>query len=265
MHACLRWTGCAWELKDLASTNGTYHNGQRLSRHEPRTLSAGDWVAFGDGTLAWQVIDATAPSAMVIAVDSGVAEYPEDGVLALPSPVQPVVTLFANADGCWFIETAQGTERLVDQQVLEVGGRSWRFCAPAAFSATDFVARPEGPLLLAQLDVGLRVSGDEDHVEIILSRNGQQRLLKSRACHYLLLTLERQRQRKGIADEWGWMETDDICRLLHIDEQQLSTDIFRLRQQFARAGVTDYANIIERRTRPSKIRIGSTRVSVERG
>jgi len=45
LHAELRLAGRAWTLRDLGSTNGTFVNGERLSR--ARELNPGDHVAFG--------------------------------------------------------------------------------------------------------------------------------------------------------------------------------------------------------------------------
>ena len=46
-HAIIRRGEDTLTLIDLASTNGTYLNGQKLSPHQPRVLRDGDEVRFG--------------------------------------------------------------------------------------------------------------------------------------------------------------------------------------------------------------------------
>src|SRR5262245_1229387 len=41
-HAVIRWTGARWEVRDLASRNGTTVNGKRLASGESVALGAGD-------------------------------------------------------------------------------------------------------------------------------------------------------------------------------------------------------------------------------
>jgi hypothetical protein len=43
---------------------------------------------------------------------------------------------------------------------------------------------------------------------------------------------------------------------------QLNIEVFRIRRQFAAAGVVDAANIVERRPRTRQLRIGTGRVSI---
>jgi hypothetical protein len=50
-HACLRWDGVNWLLKDLGSTNGTFVNGQRCSPHQERRVPIGATLQIGDVVL----------------------------------------------------------------------------------------------------------------------------------------------------------------------------------------------------------------------
>lgn len=47
-HARLEWRREGLFVVDLASTNGTWVNGQRLSPYEPQRLRDGDWVRWAD-------------------------------------------------------------------------------------------------------------------------------------------------------------------------------------------------------------------------
>ncbi len=47
LHCALEWTGTAWSLRDLGSTNGTFVNGERLAA--PHLLKPTDQVTLGRG------------------------------------------------------------------------------------------------------------------------------------------------------------------------------------------------------------------------
>jgi hypothetical protein len=49
-----------------------------------------------------------------------------------------------------------------------------------------------------------------------------------------------------------------------LDREQLNLDVFRIRKQFALAGVRDAPSIIERRSGTGQLRIGVQRLSIER-
>ena len=50
-HACLRWDGVNWLLKDLGSTNGTFVNGQRCSPQKEQRVPVGATLQIGDVVL----------------------------------------------------------------------------------------------------------------------------------------------------------------------------------------------------------------------
>src|SRR5205085_2554120 len=83
------------------------------------------------------------------------------------------------------------------------------------------------------LQVKLRVSADEELVQLSLTGSGQTRELDSRACFYLLLTLARCRLQQGLPkgvrlDPDGWIETLALTELLRKSEQHLNIDIYLL-------------------------------------
>lgn len=68
-HARLTLDGGALTIIDLGSTNGTSVNGQRLTPHTPRILTAGDVIGLGENvTLVCSVV-ITDPEATVIRTD----------------------------------------------------------------------------------------------------------------------------------------------------------------------------------------------------
>jgi hypothetical protein len=47
-HACLRWDGVSWLIKDLGSANGTFVNGQRCAPHKEQLVPVGATLQIGD-------------------------------------------------------------------------------------------------------------------------------------------------------------------------------------------------------------------------
>ncbi|HEU4582056.1 MAG TPA: FHA domain-containing protein [Polyangiaceae bacterium] len=269
-HASIRWTGKQWAIRDLGSRNGTHVDGEALEPGTLRLLSRGARIAFGRPEQTWELVEDAGPGAVVTALDG--AEEPiviEHDLLPLPSAEQPSVTIFRRADGTWKMEWEDGVQTLVDGQVLEVLGRRWRFNCPRVESRTTTIDWPHAAQIdLQLLSVSFRVSADEEHVELRLdTRNGEVDL-GSRAHNYLLLHLARQRlseEAQGIANTAsGWLHREQLISALRTDRERINLDVFRIRKQFALAGVRDANHIIERRADTGQLRIGVGRISIER-
>jgi hypothetical protein len=86
--------------------------------------------------------------------------------------------------------------------------------------------------------------------------------------HYLLLTLARRRikdvARRLPDSSCGWVDLDELSHDPTMAGPSLNLDVFRIREQFAAAGVIDAAGIIERRPRARQLRIGTGQLSVQR-
>jgi len=269
-HASIRWTGKQWSIRDLGSRNGTHVDGEALEPGTVKLLSQGARISFGRPEQTWELMDDSGPGAVVTPLDGG--EEPiviEHDILPLPSAEQPHATIFRRADGTWKVEREDAVLTLVDGQVLDVLGRRWRFNCPRVESRTTTIDWPHA----AQLDLQLislvfRVSADEEHVQLQLRTGNEDVDLGSRTHNYLLLHLARQRQREeaqGMANTAsGWLLREELLTALRTDRERLNLDVFRIRKQFALAGVRDATNIIERRPDTGQLRIGVGRLSVER-
>lgn len=265
-HATVRWTGDAWEVRDLGSRNGTFLNGGRLRAGDEHRLTLGDVLSFGGPNDSWHLIDDGPPDVMVVPVSGGSPIEAENGLLAIPSFDDPQFTVFRAADGRWAIESDTGTSTLRDQEVLELGDRMWRFCAPEQILRTSLngvVAKEVRFLSLA-----FAVSRDEEHVRVQLAFGSEIIELPARSHHYLLLTLARRRLEdaaSGLPDaECGWLDLEDLAHDRSMAGPQLNIDVFRCRRQFADLGVSDSASIIERRPRGKQLRIGTGKLLVAR-
>jgi len=264
-HARIHWTGEQWEIRDLASKNGTFVDGRRLSAGEDCALRAGQVIALGHPEQAWRLEDASAPRFMVLG-DGNRAIVAEDDLVVLPSPEAPLATLYKTSDGVWVLERANDALLpLQDQQVFELVGESWRVCCPDIVGPT---ANPPPAHEVKQITLHFGVSRDEEHVEIHVGVDGADADLGSRAHNYILLTLARRRladAEAGIPEtSCGWVYQDELVTELGTTGPQLNVDIFRIRRQFAALPLVDAAHIIERRPRTGQLRIGVPRSRVDR-
>ncbi len=265
-HALLRFNGSAWEVRDLGSRNGTFLDGVRLNAAEDHLLKRGAVLRFGLGQDEWMLEDDAPPEVMVVRVDGSGAVKAEGSILALPSVDEPEVTLYRGPTGSWLIEKPDArVTSLADHDVFEAAGQTWRFCCPLVVAATQSVGQP---LSLREIELRFGVSSDEEHVEIRAHSAGQELDLGSRTHNYLLLTLARTRLeevRGGVPDEVaGWVYQDELLRDLDTDQPQLNVDVFRLRRQFVDAGFVDGASVIERRSSTKQLRIGISRLRIDR-
>jgi len=263
-HALLYWTGAQWELKDLASRNGSFLNDERMAPGEVRPLEIGMRIAFGKTENQWQVNDLSAPSTMVVPLGEGEPVFAENDLIAIPSSQDPSVTVYRSVDGSWVLEQDIAVTPITNQQTFAFGGKTFKFCAVQDDSKTSLATA--AALEVRHLLLEFSVSKDEEHV-CLRARSGAYHFdLGERNHHYLLLTLARQRLQdasEGLQESaCGWVYQDDFAHDPSMAPQQLSVDVFRIRKQFAAAGVTDAASIIERRPRTKQLRIGVPRISI---
>jgi hypothetical protein len=262
-HATIRWTGEHWELKDLGSRNGTFLNGAPLLVGAPSTLRPGDVIGLGSPDEAWEVENADPPQPMIVpAVGDPVVI--DGAVQAIPSPDNPVVTLYRAPDGEWKLERPdEGVVGLCDEATFEVDGTTWQFFCPAVFAATR---TSEHGVRVEKIRLAFSVSRDEEHVELEAQRGAERLSLGSRAHNYLLLTLARHRLddlQAGFPEtSCGWVYQDDLIKSLSISSGQLNIDIFRIRKLFSSHGLAAALDVVERRPRTKQVRIGAGDITI---
>lgn len=268
-HALVRWTGFAWEVKDLGSRNGTSLNRQPIRPGEAIELVRGSRLSFGSEAQTWELIDDSPPRPMVVPIDRpNEPIFIEGDILALPSPNDPRETVFRAADGAWHLEREDRIVTLESHAVFESSSRQYRFSCPDLAPNTSAA----GALNLPDRDLDnlrliFRVSRDEEHVEVVVERRGESIDLGSRVHNYPLLLLARQRlsdAASGMQDRsCGWVYLEEFVKLLKVTPERVNMDVYRIRKQFAGLGVLEPVRIIERRPRTRQLRIGIGRLSVE--
>ena len=265
-HASLRWTGQVWELQDLGSLNGTYVDGSRIAAGARVALRVGTRLRFG-GDVEWLLADSDPPGAVAVALDDGTRVTPRDGLIAIPDFDHPHLTIYRQVDGSW---VAEGPDRVWTPEADEVvtaGGRRFRFePGGVVFATAAGTANQPTP---ASIAIEFLVSRNEEHVDLIVEHAGERTALRPRAHTYLLLTLARARLRDQEdpslpPTSHGWVDQPSLLKMLATSPSQLALDIYRARRQFSDAGVTDSAQLVERRTTSRELRIGvhSLRVRV---
>jgi len=267
VHAELAWDGERWFVHDLGSRNGTLLDGQRLSPEQRQPLSVGSQIAFGIDTEQFVLIDASPPGLVAMA-DGGRLVHATGGLLSLPSEDEPEVTLLAQLDGRWLVETEQGIRPLVHHEQITAGGVDWRVHLPGAVQYTADADADE-PMSIATVRLEFTVSLDEEHVEIRVGHGPRDTPLRPRAHDFFLLTLARARlddqAQPDLAEaEHGWVYRQDLARRLQVDRNLINLWIHRARRQFSDAGVLDVAGLIERRTGSEQLRLGVAQLRVTR-
>jgi hypothetical protein len=260
-HAVVRWAGDVWEIKDLGSRNGTFVDGARLKPGEDVRLHAGVTIAFGHPDAAWELIDDEPPSIMAIPLNGSEPAHLQNGLIALPSAEDPHATIFRARDGAWMVELPdQLPFELEDGQVVDLDGRTWRFCASESASKTSR-AQSHLPTVVKHLHLAFAVSRDEEHVQLEVTWGGRKVDVGSRLHNYLLVILARRRLQDADAGfpepACGWVDQEDLGPDPSMAPAQLNISVFRIRKQFAALGLLDPANIIERRPSTRALRIGT--------
>jgi hypothetical protein len=269
-HAAVRWGASGrWEIEDLNSRNGTFLNGQRLRPGAVTPLRPGATVALGTLDNGFEFDDASRPTVMLAPLRGGEPIWLlREKILALPSAESPTYTLFSHPNGAWLLEGPNETRPLQHGDIVVIQQMRWRFSSPRDVSPT--VTAPASTRLgyVRDLRIILKVSADEERVHLSLVSDEHTHDLGCKACHYLLLTLARCRLGQGLpeatrVDPLGWIEVGELGEMLRMSEQRLNVDVFRLRRMFADLGVLDANNIIERRSHPRSVRLGTPLATIQ--
>lgn len=260
-HALIRWTGRAWEVRDLGSKNGTFVNGFRMPSGSSARLSRGTTVAFGRPSEAWCLIEATPPMAMAVPVEGGAPRYPTSGVIAVPTRRKPEAMIYS-VGGQWLLELGDQKHLLEPGERFHVAGREWRFESPSGFAPRT--ASNEEPWDLASVILAFLVSRNHEHVKLKLRKGERVRDLGHRSCFYLGLVLAQRRldDRSLSEEQSGWVDNEALLKMVpeYTGGSHLNVDIYRLRKLLHDAGLFDAARIVERRR--GQVRLGTDRVEL---
>jgi hypothetical protein len=264
-HALLRWTGAAWELRDLGSRNGTWLDGRRLDSGQRVTVNAGAEVRFGARGPLFTVRDTLPPCICAIEVSGARVVVGAGDYLSLPDADAPELIVY-RAERGWVLEHDEHARPIADGEIVVAGGSSFRVSIPEPAASTW--GESEEPPDLDEIVLRFSVSRDEEHVALRVGTARGEIDLGARAHHYLLLTLARLRARdasdpKLQIAEHGWVDTEELSRMLAMDRSHLGVAIHRARQQLASAAIARSAGIVERRPSSGTLRLGVARFEID--
>jgi hypothetical protein len=260
-HASLHWVGSHWELRDLGSRNGTFLEGRRLASGERVELWQGQYFLLGKSGIGFRLLEAGPPAARARQVATGLVRVATSSLLVLPDDEMPQASLFPLESGQWVLELGEERRRMKDQDRLWLGGSEWVVELPIA--ATETLEEADAPTL-GEVRLRIGVSRDEEHVEVVVVCRDGERMLPPRSSQYLLATLARIRlaEHAMAPSEQGWVDREELCRMLATDTNKLNVDIHRVRKQFGALGILDAAGVVERRPGMGQVRLGIRSVEV---
>ena len=259
-HAVVTHNGQTWELKDLGSKNGTMVGRRHLAPADRATLLLGSRFTLG-GRAVFEVVDIEPPGPVARGVRTGVVRVAAKGMLALPDDNEPAVTVFASFEGTWVAESSNGQREVANGDVIAAGSEEWRLELPVTITAT-LDSMQVGPTVDTVL-LRFVVSRDE-HVKVSVVYDGREKDLAPRSFHYLLLTLARAWLEDASAPpgDRGWVDREDLCRMLNIDAGNLNVDVYRARRQIGAAGIHGAPGLVVRRADSGQLRLGVQQVEV---
>jgi hypothetical protein len=261
-HAVITWHEDGWRVRDLGSRNGTFLNGDRI---EPRVVyrcSLGTSLAFGDQQLVWKLVDASAPTPMLLPLNGGAACLMERGILLVPNAEEPMASIHQGAHGAWLLELPEHVQVIEDGALVQLSGRAWRFHAPDVWVPTESFG--QHPLALETTQLCFRVSMDEETVELDLRCPAKLIPMGRRTAFYLLLTLARIRLEQRTSESQGWVHWSELATMLHAEQTEINLWVHRIRERFAEVGFARPGAIVERRSGTGQLRIGTDDIVIAR-
>lgn len=143
----------------------------------------------------------------------------------------------------------------------------WEFIDEAPPPDRGILDTSQVGVALYQVSLIFRVSADEQDVEVTVVTPRERVRLAQRAFTDLLLHLARARlvEQKGNGlreNEQGWVHIDDLVPTVYPDTDTLNLNIFRARKQLESMGIVDASQLIERRVRSRRVRLGVGQLKV---
>lgn len=261
-HAVLSFDG-AWKVRDLASKNGTWVNGERV--REFAGLHEGALLRFGSEGNEWQVSDAGPPCARAVSNTDRAVVMSAAGLL-LPDPDTYEASI-SSEDGVWVLERDGEIRTVHDGEIVELGAEQWRL----ELTLGDHLTLPPTTWLgEAFTRLQFKSNLNEEHVELVVHSADHAHVLQHRSHLYLLLLLARARIKDQAheqlpASEQGWIETRELADMLRTTSEQINVWIWRARQQLKTIDPELAQRVVERRPTLGQLRIGYDALTDERG
>jgi hypothetical protein len=264
-HAEVVWQSEHWALHDKGSKNHTYLEGRQLLPGEYLRLRQGASFTLGPLGLAlgFTLVDEAPPPARARNTRTHTVRTAHEGILVLPDDDHLEVSVFEDAAGRWVAESEDTSRTVVDGEEIVAGGDRWKL-ELSSTSRTDTVRCDDTIDTIEKVALRIVVSRNEENHDLIVFHGGHEARLKSRAHFFLILTLARVRlaDADASAGERGWIDRDELCRMMGTTRENLAVNVHRVRDVFTGLKIHGAANVIERRTGTGQIRLGIDTVEV---
>lgn len=234
LHLCVSWVGSGWVVRDLASTNGTWLNGELIQTDADVPIRARDRIGAGRSEEALLVLDSDEPPGWVARhrVTGEERFEDEEGQIELPEG-----TLWRDLERGWVVQEGEGARPIADGQL-----GPWVLIEPVHLPATlpEFRSALEASLWfrLAGEAIGLTLRWGMVEVDLGWAQP-----------FWPLLLLARAR-----AEDEGWVDMEQLCKKSALKRRTLDVYLLRAKERLERAGVLDAEHLVE--VRPSQRRLG---------
>ena len=260
-HAVMSFDG-AWKVRDLASKNGTWVNGERV--REVSGLYDGALIRFGSDGNEWRLSDAGPPCARAVSNTDRIVTMDAAGLL-LPDR-ETYDASVSSQDGAWVLERDGELRTVHDGEVVELGAEQWRL---ELTLGDQLVLPPTTWLGETVTRLQFKSNLNEEHVELVVHIGDHSHVVHHRSHLYLLLLLARARLNDQAhelpSSEQGWIETRELADMLRTTTEQVNVWIWRARQQLKSIDPELALRLVERRPTLGQLRIGYDALADERG
>lgn len=241
----------------MGSRNGTLVNGEAIDVLSV-VLRVGVVITLGTDDIQLRLETDGPPVAWAYAGETQCLGEPE--MLALPSPDNPLLVVHLEPTEGWLAMGDDASRVVGDGEVVLVDGQEWTLRLPQGVVETVDARAP----VSEQPRLEVRVSEDEEDIEVWVHSAGAIHQIPTRRHHELLLLLARARVADlqavaaGASSTGGWLYYDELPKMLNWKRNTLYVCAHRCRKDF-----DDFSTeLFERRAASGKIRLALNQVDV---
>lgn len=261
LHASIFFEQGIWYLKDH-SINGTVIDNKTILNER---LPLADTKKIQMGNHVWSVDNNFAPTSFLVQ-KKNVFLLQKESTYEVISKKQKALLFFEKKVG-WRMKINSKVMPIQAKEELEYNKQKWHFVDNEPLEETLIVKEYS---IKNKIAVKLVLSENYEHVKISLSLNGSVYVLPYKSHNLTLYLLAKKyhidQEQKINENDWGWIRTEDILRIMSkelmrdCDVYFLNVQIHRIRKQLKKLNLV-FDRIIERRK--SEIRIRVAKLTIE--
>ena len=243
IHAVVYWKYSNWYIVDH-SRCGCFVNDRKVEPSKEISLRVGDTVRFGNSIDAeWVVADLSKPRPQIVEltpINNNCIPLNKSNLLGDGGLV------YLSDSGNWVYENQGYIQVLRNNEVFGSGLFKWMLTY--LVEESDVLPEERSKYLFV-----FSLSLDEEHVSVLVRHGEKEIQLGERTHHYLLLNLARVRvddcNNSVSSDEQGWLDMEELSKMLQLDCSHLNVQIYRIRKQLSEFFPKDseVLSVVERR------------------